>query len=96
MYDVTDDGSSKSLGSFCRKGNSVIPPVLTSSSSKMRVLFQSDADTNGNGFFAEYTSGDFMKILLNFNLQRERKIYLYYMFYDIYTYVYNIYIYIYI
>ena len=58
VYDIHDDGKNKTLGSYCQDGTMNIPPLRSSSSTKMRVVFQSDADTNGNGFSAEYNAGD--------------------------------------
>ncbi|GFS04728.1 cubilin [Elysia marginata] len=56
VYDVISDYSSRSIGSFCFNGTNEQPDVVDSSWTKMRVVFQSDALTNGNGFSADYTA----------------------------------------
>ncbi|GFN89691.1 cubilin, partial [Plakobranchus ocellatus] len=53
VYDIHDNGTADLLGSYC---HNTVPPVLKSSFNKMRVVFQSDATTNGNGFSANFST----------------------------------------
>ena len=54
VYDLLDNGVQRLMDTFC---HNQVPSALTSSSNNMKVVFQSDADTNGNGFSASFTAG---------------------------------------
>ena len=54
------NGTLVPLGRYCEN---VLPPVHQSSGNRMVVHFRSDATTNGNGFSANWTSGQFILVI---------------------------------
>ena len=58
-----ESGDSKIHGTFCGVG---IPPLITSASNKMRVVFKTDSTVQKTGFAAKFITGLFFVALLEF------------------------------